>query len=460
MAMPRLLSSSDKMVANYSSKHVVHSSQQSSENMLHTTLEHPSKYAAHDLKQPSKNLLHTTLKHPSKSATHNLKQLSRNLLYTSLEHLSKSAAHDLEQPSRNLLHTSLKHPSKSAAHDLEQPSRNLLHTSLKHPSKSAAHDLEGFTHDLEHPSRNMLRAVLFIAQRSDVSHPWMSKEWWTSDKMSCLGILTTYGAGVHVLLWIFGPRRHQLEWRTNPRLASRLGLVRKISESAQFKWVSSARLGRLAGWLSQEDWRVGSAWKTSESTQLGRPADRLGLARSRRLVGWLSQIEMDMEVVMKRMNLYQAVAYIEASAVIYQDGKILIEVDHLQAASCPFLQIKGTNKEVVSTAASILSLHGSYTTKSYLQIILESLPDFGNESDGIHNHQAARLQDLVEFIQTQAGNLNYDVSTKEILPRDAIFEDLNCRIRKLERWNTINMVFWTILMSAIVGYSLYQRKRH
>ncbi|XP_042445167.1 uncharacterized protein LOC122030082 isoform X3 [Zingiber officinale] len=137
---------------------------------------------------------------------------------------------------------------------------------------------------------------------------------------------------------------------------------------------------------------------------------------------------------------YQAVAYIEASAVIYQDGKILIEVDHLQAASCPFLQIKGTNKEVVSTAASILSLHGSYTTKSYLQIILESLPDFGNESDGIHNHQAARLQDLVEFIQTQAGNLNYDVSTKEILPRDAIFEDLNCRIRKLERWNTINMV--------------------
>ncbi|KAG6472388.1 hypothetical protein ZIOFF_069850 [Zingiber officinale] len=170
--------------------------------------------------------------------------------------------------------------------------------------------------------------------------------------------------------------------------------------------------------------------------------------------------EGDMEVVMKRMNLYQAVAYIEASAVIYQDGKILIEVDHLQAASCPFLQIKGTNKEVVSTAASILSLHGSYTTKSYLQIILESLPDFGNESDGIHNHQAARLQDLVEFIQTQAGNLNYDVSTKEILPRDAIFEDLNCRIRKLERWNTINMVFWTILMSAIVGYSLYQRKRH
>ncbi|AQK43032.1 P-loop containing nucleoside triphosphate hydrolase superfamily protein [Zea mays] len=119
---------------------------------------------------------------------------------------------------------------------------------------------------------------------------------------------------------------------------------------------------------------------------------------------------------------YQAVAYIEASAVIYQDGKILIEVDHLQGVSTPYLQIKGTNKEIVTSAGSALCLDGSYTTKSYLQIILESLPADGNVSIGIHNQQAARLQELVEFIQSQ--------------------------------------VLWTILLSALVGYSLYQKKRH
>jgi hypothetical protein len=39
--------------------------------------------------------------------------------------------------------------------------------------------------------------------------------------------------------------------------------------------------------------------------------------------------------------------------------------------------------------------------QSYLQIILESLPADGNVSIGIHNQQAARLQELVEFILSQ-----------------------------------------------------------
>ncbi|KAF6149853.1 hypothetical protein GIB67_010927 [Kingdonia uniflora] len=40
-----------------------------------------------------------------------------------------------------------------------------------------------------------------------------------------------------------------------------------------------------------------------------------------------------------------------------------------------------------------------------------------------------------------------------------IIEDMQTRIRNLERWRTINTVLWTFLMSALVGYSLYQRKR-
>ncbi|XP_047062851.1 uncharacterized protein LOC124670384 [Lolium rigidum] len=159
---------------------------------------------------------------------------------------------------------------------------------------------------------------------------------------------------------------------------------------------------------------------------------------------------------------YQAVAYIEASAVIYQDGKILIEVDHLQGVTNPYIQIKGTNKEIVSSAASALSLDGSYTTKSYLQIILESLPADDNVPAGIHTQQAARLQELVEFIQSQGGSFNSDLSSpmRENSSTDGMIDDLHSRIKKLERWNTINMVLWTILLSALVGYSLYQKRRH
>ncbi|XP_052312262.1 uncharacterized protein LOC7475527 isoform X2 [Populus trichocarpa] len=102
------------------------------------------------------------------------------------------------------------------------------------------------------------------------------------------------------------------------------------------------------------------------------------------------------------LNLgYQAVACIEASAYIYQDGKILIEVDHLQDTPSPYLQIKGVNKEAVAAAGSTLKLDGSYTTKSYLQIILERLPAMQRSYSGIHAQQAARLQELVEFIQSQ-----------------------------------------------------------
>ena len=63
--------------------------------------------------------------------------------------------------------------------------------------------------------------------------------------------------------------------------------------------------------------------------------------------------------------------------------KILIEVDHLQGVTNPYIQIKGTNKEIVSSAASALSLDGSYTTKvlksvaspfrSYMDILFVTL---------------------------------------------------------------------------------------
>ncbi|KAL7240239.1 hypothetical protein ACSBR2_005994 [Camellia fascicularis] len=156
---------------------------------------------------------------------------------------------------------------------------------------------------------------------------------------------------------------------------------------------------------------------------------------------------------------YQAVSYIEATAYIYQDGKLLIEVDHLQDVPNPYIQIKGINKEAVAAAGSTLKLDGSYTTKSYLQIILERLPPPERSSSGIHTHQASRLQELVEFIQSQGSSTASESSpSREVSPLDGVIEDMQSRIKRLERWHTINTVLWTFLMSALVGYSLYQRK--
>ncbi|KAL6505806.1 hypothetical protein OROHE_023185 [Orobanche hederae] len=155
------------------------------------------------------------------------------------------------------------------------------------------------------------------------------------------------------------------------------------------------------------------------------------------------------------LNLgYQAVAYIEASAYIYQDGKILVEIDHLQDVPNPYLQIKCVNKETVVAAGSTLKLDGSYTTKSYLEIIQERLPV-------IHTQQAARLQELVGHIQSQGSSSASESSPSReaSCPLEGAIEEMQSRIKRLERWHVINTVLWTFLMSAFLGYSLYQRKR-
>ncbi|KAL3635989.1 hypothetical protein CASFOL_020536 [Castilleja foliolosa] len=171
--------------------------------------------------------------------------------------------------------------------------------------------------------------------------------------------------------------------------------------------------------------------------------------------------DISISTVAGLINLgYQAVAYIEASAYIYQDGKILVEIDHLQEVPNPYIQIKGVNKETVVAAGSTLKLDGSYTTKSYLQIILERLPAGERSSSGIHSQQAARLQELVEQIQSQGSSSSSDTSpSREACPLEAVIEEMQSRIKRLERWNAINTVLWTFLMSAFLGYSLYQRKR-
>jgi uridine kinase/adenylate cyclase class IV len=161
------------------------------------------------------------------------------------------------------------------------------------------------------------------------------------------------------------------------------------------------------------------------------------------------------------LNLgYQAVAYIEASAFIYQDGKILIEVDHLQDVPGRYIQIKGVSKDAVAAAGSMLKLDGSYTTKSYLEIVLERLPTIERSSGGINFQQSTRLLEIVDFIQSQGCSSSSESSSSRVVsPIEGIIEEMQSKIRRLEKWLAINTVLWTFLMSAIVGYSLYQRRR-
>ncbi|XP_019421730.1 PREDICTED: uncharacterized protein LOC109331593 isoform X1 [Lupinus angustifolius] len=171
--------------------------------------------------------------------------------------------------------------------------------------------------------------------------------------------------------------------------------------------------------------------------------------------------DISISTVAGLLNLgYQAVAYIEASAFIYQDGKILIEVDHLQDISGPYIQIKGVDKDAVAAAGSMLKLDGSYTTKSYLEIVLERLPASEGTSGGIHSQQSSRLLEIVEFIQSQGySTASESSSNRVVLPIEGIIEEMQSRIRRLEKWLAINTVLWTFLVSALVGYSLYQRRR-
>ncbi|CAI9095978.1 OLC1v1032029C1 [Oldenlandia corymbosa var. corymbosa] len=147
--------------------------------------------------------------------------------------------------------------------------------------------------------------------------------------------------------------------------------------------------------------------------------------------------DISISTVAGLLNLgYQAVASIEASAYIYQDGKILVEVDHLQDVSSPYIQIKGVNKEIVTAAGSALKLDDSYTTKSYLEIILERLP---GGLGGIHSQHSAKLQELLEFIQSQGSNSASESSqSREVSSVECMIEEMQTRIRRLERWQAIN----------------------
>lgn len=60
--------------------------------------------------------------------------------------------------------------------------------------------------------------------------------------------------------------------------------------------------------------------------------------------------------------------------------QILIEVDHLQDAPSPYLQIKGVNKEAVAAAGSMLKLDGSYTTKVFPLLFPSKYNDFAHAS--------------------------------------------------------------------------------
>ncbi|KAI4386491.1 hypothetical protein MLD38_004421 [Melastoma candidum] len=194
--------------------------------------------------------------------------------------------------------------------------------------------------------------------------------------------------------------------------------------------------------------RIGITGPWITKSYLEMILERKGVPRLR---NFIIQPKVDFDIgistVAGLQNLgYHAVAYIEASAFIYQDGKILIEVDHLQDVTTPYLQIKGVNKEAVAAAGSALKLDGSYPTKSYLQIILERLP-----AGCCWKNTVRSGFDLIKWRYKGSSSSSETSHSRDVTPLEGIIED----VQKLERWHAINTLLWTFLISALIGYSLY-----
>ncbi|MCO5578179.1 hypothetical protein L7F22_032017 [Adiantum nelumboides] len=173
------------------------------------------------------------------------------------------------------------------------------------------------------------------------------------------------------------------------------------------------------------------------------------------------KVDFDISVrtVAGLLNLgYQATAYIEAKATIYQDEKLIVEVDHLKHMETPFLQIKGSDKEAVAAAGIAFNLDGTYTTMPYIEIVLGNKFARVDGYAGLHDQEATELQKWVDFVQSQAGSSVSDDMESPIIPMEYLLEELQIRVKKLERWNRwhiFNSVLWTFFMSAFVGIDLY-----
>lgn len=177
------------------------------------------------------------------------------------------------------------------------------------------------------------------------------------------------------------------------------------------------------------------------------------------------KVDFDISVrtVSGLLNLgYQAMAYLEATATIYHDEKLLIEVDYLKNMDTPFIQIKGSNKEAVAAAGLALNLEGTYTTMPYIEIVLGNKYARVEGFVGLHDPEAAELRKWIDFVHSQAGSSGSDDIASPTVPMEFLLEELQIRVKRLERWNRwhiFNSALWTFFMSAFVGYVLFQRKR-
>jgi len=130
-------------------------------------------------------------------------------------------------------------------------------------------------------------------------------------------------------------------------------------------------------------------------------------------------------------------------------------VDQLSNIPTTYIQIKGSNKEAVAAAGLALNLEGSYTTMPYIEIILGT----GGDTRGVEDPQAARLQELVQYVQAQGANAGSEILASPVVSVECILEEVELRVRRLEKLQMINTVLWTFFMSAFVGYLLYHRTR-
>jgi hypothetical protein len=109
-----------------------------------------------------------------------------------------------------------------------------------------------------------------------------------------------------------------------------------------------------------------------------------------------------------------------------------------------------------SCSSSELNFTVLLLDQPYIEIILDN----GGESNGVEDPQAARLRELVDYVQAQGASAGSEVLASPAVSVECILEELELRVRRLEKLQVVNSVLWTFFMSAFVGYLLYQRSRH
>jgi hypothetical protein len=82
----------------------------------------------------------------------------------------------------------------------------------------------------------------------------------------------------------------------------------------------------------------------------------------------------------------------------------------------------------------------NFTVLLFDQPYIEIILDNGGESNGVEDPQAARLRELVDYVQAQGASAGSEVLVSPPVSVECILEELELRVRRLEKLQVVNSV--------------------